>query len=256
MKALTTLLAIIIISLQLFAQDVITLKNNYTIDAKNIVVTPDEVQYQNYYDENEEVHIISKNQVVTILYEDGSKVKISASKKVINQSDIGDNLITFHFLDFVISNFTISYERIIANGKYGIQIPFSFGYSDKPTTLPIPLPTDSEYTNDLVNQFYTGITFNIYPSGQGKVKYFLGPSLRFGSGKYYSNWSSYNSTPNYSINTGYVKFLINNGVIFTFANTLSISVVGSIGIQHMYEVNDNPTQTTGALSVNMSFRFQ
>lgn len=42
---------ILLLTMQLAAQDVITLKNNYTIDAKNIEVTPDEVKYQNFYDE-------------------------------------------------------------------------------------------------------------------------------------------------------------------------------------------------------------
>ncbi len=256
MKTLFVILAAIIVtSTQLFSQDIITLEDNYTIDAKNIVVTPDEVKYQNFYDNSGEILILQKSKVASILYQNGSKVKIYEPAIIVTQTSMSENLITFHFLDFVISNFTISYERIIADGKYGIQIPFSFGYSDKPTTIPVPLPWDSEYTNSLANQFYTGITFNIYPSGQGKVKYFLGPALQFGSGKYYENWNSYNSSPNYSINTGYVKFLVNNGIVFTFANSLSITAIGSIGIQHMYKVDNSPTQTTGALSVNMSYRF-
>jgi len=249
------LVTIITVSSNLFAQDIITLKNNYTIEAKNIVVTPDEVKYQNYYAKNGEVLVLQKSEVVSILYKNGSKVKIYEPKIVITQSSMGENLITFHFLDFVISNFTVSYERIIANGKYGIQIPFSFGYSNEPRTVYFPPPFDDGYTNKLANQFYTGITFNIYPTGQGKVKYFLGPSLRFGNGNYYENWDNYSQNSNHSINTGYLKFLVNNGIVFTFANSLSVSIIGSIGIQHMYKVNHNQTQTTGALSVNMSYRF-
>jgi len=256
MKTLFILLAAIIVtSTQLFSQDIITLKSNFTIDAKNIVVTPDEVKYQNFYDNSGEILILQKSKVVSILYQNGSKVKIYEPAIIVTQTGLSENLITFHFLDFVISNFTISYERIIADGKYGIQIPFSFGYSNEPRTVYFPPPFDDGYTNKLANQFYTGITFNIYPSGQGKVKYFLGPSLRFGSGKYYENWDDYNSSTNSSINTGYIKFLVNNGIVFTFANSLSITAIGSIGIQHMYKVNTNHTQTTGALSLNMSYRF-
>jgi len=256
MKTFIILIATVLFTYSnLLSQDIITLKNNYTIDAKNIVVTPDEINYENFYDDSGKILVLQKSKVVSILYQNGSKVKMYQPSITVTQSTMGENLITFHFLDFAISNFTVSYERIIEDGKYGIQIPFSFGYSNKPTTIPVPLPWDSEYTNSLVNQFYTGITFNIYPSGQGKVKYFLGPALRFGSGKYYENWSSYNSSPNSSINTGYVKFLVNNGIVFTFANSLSITAIGSIGIQHMYKVDNSPTQTTGALSVNMSYRF-
>jgi len=161
----------------------------------------------------------------------------------------------FHFLDFVINNFTVSYERILSDGKYGIQIPFSFGYSENTTAIPLPPPFDSDYTNYLVNKFYSGIKFNIYPTGQGKIKYFLGPEIQFGNGIFHQDNSNYWQNNPYTTTTGYMKFLVNNGVVFTFAKTLSVSVIGSIGIQHMFKINTNATQTTGALSINLSYRF-
>lgn len=249
---------ILFTSFQSLSQDIITLKNNSTIDAKNIIIDTDIVKYQNYYAENGEVLILKKSEVVSILYQNGSKASVYEPTVTVVKSSIGDNLITFHFLDFVISNFTVSYERIIADGKYGIQIPFSFGYANNPRTIYFPTPMgdiDDGYTNNLTNQFYTGVTFNIYPMRQGKVKYFLGPSLRFGSGKYFEYFDNYGQNTSYNIKTGYIKFFVNNGIIFTFVNSLSISVIGSIGIQHMYKVDNNATQTTGALSVNMSYRF-
>lgn len=177
------------------------------------------------------------------------------AKKTSNPLDLGENLFAFHFLDFIVNSFTVSYERIIADGKYGIQIPVSFGYSDETTTIYFPVPFEPDYTNKLVNKFYTGVSFNVYPTGQGTIKYFLGPAVRFGNGLYYENADDYGEHKQDHISTGYIKFLISNGVVLTIANTLSISAVGSIGIQHMYKADTDPTQTTGALSVNMSFRF-
>jgi len=256
MKLLLSFFVLFIcITTKLAAQDIITLKNNYTIDAKNIIVTPKEVKYQDFYNNSGEILILQKNIVASILYANGSTISLHDIEKAKTQAGIGKNLITFHFLDFVINNFTISYERILANGKYGIQIPFSFGYSDKTTTIPLPLPTSSVYTNYLVNRFYTGIKFNIYPTGQGKVKYFLGPEIRFGNGLLHQDTYNYDQQNPYTTSTGYIKFFINNGIIFTFASSLSISAVGSIGIQHMFNIDTNPTQTTGALAINLSYRF-
>ena len=255
---LLSIFALVFTGVQLFAQDVITLQNNKIIDAKNIVVADDIIKYQNYYDNNGKVLNISKAKVSSIQYQNGSKLDISETKTPILQKNTKKNLLTFHFLDFVINDLAISYERLIADGKYGIQIPFSFGYSNHPTEVFFPYPTgDLEtYTNKLTSNFYTGITFNVYPTGQGKVKYFLGPSIRIGSGKYYTNWDNYHNENKYSsINTGYVKFFINNGIVFTFVNSLSISIIGSIGIQHMFKVNENAIQTSGALSTNISYRF-
>lgn len=244
---------VLVLSVEILSQDIITLKNNYTIDAKSIVVTPSEVKYQDYYSTSDEVLILQKKTVSSISYENGSIVNLYNIKKT--QVDIGNNLLTFHFLDFVINSFTFSFERIISEGKFGIQIPFSFGYSENTTAIPLPPPFDSDYTNELVNKFYTGITFNIYPTGQGKFKYFLGPSVRFGSGLFHEDFNQYGHNNPPPIETGYIKFLINNGVVVTFARSLSVTLVGSIGIQHMYKINTNPTQTTGALSLNLSYRF-
>lgn len=252
---LLSAILILFLTVQLTAQDIITLKNNYTIDAKSIVVTPSEVRYQDYYSNNGEVLVLQKNKVVSISYENGSIVNLYDIKKTKTRVDIGYNLLTFHFLDFVINSFTFSYERIISEGKFGIQIPFSFGYSAKTTTIPLPPPLDSDYTNELVNQFYTGITFNIYPTGQGKFKYFLGPSVRFGFGLFHEDFNQYGQNNPPPIETGYIKFLVNNGIVVTFASSLSVTVIGSIGIQHMYKIDTNPTQTSGALSINLSYRF-
>ena len=256
MKTLTLLLVITsLLSAQLEAQDIITLKNNSTIEAKNIIVSNKEVKYQNYFDNSGEILLIQRENIVSILYENGSKLKMYEAKKTFNNSNSGNNLITFHFLDFAINSFTFSYERIIAKGRYGIQIPFSFGYSEKTANIPLPPPFDSDYNVNPANQFYTGVTFNIYPTGQGKVKYFLGPSLRFGNGLFHEEYNSYGQHNPPPIKTGYIKFLINNGIVATFASSLSVAVIGSIGIQHMYKPGLNPTSTTGALSLNLSFRF-
>ena len=83
----------------------------------------------------------------------------------------------------------------------------------------------------------------------------MGPSIRFGNGHFHEDFNSYGHHNPPPIKTGYLKFLINNGIVATFASTFSVSVIGSIGIQHMYKIATSPTQTTGALSLNLSLRF-
>ena len=242
------------LQLQLFSQDIITLRNNYTIDAKNIIISPTKIVYQDYYTNDGSNKELEKNKVAKIKYENGSVVRISEHQTISSsQTAIGKNLISFHLLDFVISNFTLSYERIIADGKYGVQVPISLGYATQPVDIPIP-PIGDTYANKLISEFYSGVSFNIYPTGQGTFKYFLGPAIRIGHGKYFTNWDNYSATHE-EISTNYFKLLVNNGFVLTMAQSLSLSLVGSIGIQYLDNVDVNPTQTTGALSFDISFRF-
>ncbi len=251
--SLLILILIIFSNVKLVSQDIIVLTDNTTVVAKNIVVRVNDVEYQNFNDSSKV--IIPRNSVQLISYNDGSQIELNSIQKSFNRLDLGNNLVSFHFLDFVISNFTLSYERIISDGKYGIQIPVSIGYKDKPSTIYFPLPMEPDYTNKLVSKFYTGINFNIYPTGQARFKYYLGPGLRFGNGLFFENANNYSSNSQQSIKTGYFKFLLNNGVVYTPVNSLSISIIGSIGIQYMFDKQINKAQTSGALSINLSLRF-
>ncbi len=246
----------LLVSSKLFSQDVIYLSSKDIILANNIIIKPDSIVYTDFNDTTNTAITISKSIINTISFNDGSAIKIVKNKPSKKSSNFPVNIISFHLFDLVISNLTLSYERIISEGKVGIQIPISIGYKDATTSLPLLLPYGSEeYTNKLVSKFYSGINFNLYPTGQGKFKYFLGPALHIGSGLYFPNYNNYSSDNEDPINTNYAKLLLNNGIIYSPVETLSISVVGAIGIQHMFNTNINKTETTGGLSINLSLRF-
>lgn len=251
---LTGILFTIFIS-QAISQDIIRLANNDLIVAKNIIVSPEIVTYENFNDDDNKKYSLTKSEIASITYKDGSDIKFVTEKGKINNLNLGKNLINFHLFDFVLSNLTISYEILLAEGKYGIQIPISIGYKDETTSLPLPLPFDSDYTNKLVSKFSTGINFNIYPTGQGKFKYLLGPGLLVGDGIYHDTDNSYSSTYEDPYNTGFFKLYLNNGIIFTPVNNLSISAIGSIGIQYMTNSKLKNAETAGAFSLNLSLRF-
>lgn len=238
-----------------FSQDIINLVSGDIIIATNIVIKPNQVDYQNFNDKDGKVLSLPKINIKTITYNDGTEVKMVSKNQSSNKPNLAKNLINFNLFDFIISNLTISYERILNEGKFGIQIPFSIGYKDETSSIYIPIPGDIEYTNKLVSKFCTGINFNLYPTGQGKFKYFLGPSFLYGNGLYHDRENNYSSTYEEPYNTNYFKLLLNNGIIFTPVDNLSFSIIGSIGIQHMLNKEIKKTETTGALALNLSLRF-
>ncbi|MDP2722234.1 MAG: hypothetical protein Q8O72_05725 [Bacteroidales bacterium] len=245
---------ILMTSFQVYAQDVIMLNNRAKIEAKEIVIKGKIINYQEYIDSTGIQYSVALSKVEYILFQNGEKV--FASDLFSNQSKTmvpAKNLITFHLLDFAINNFTLSYERILGDGKLSLQFPISFGYGDEPAKVLFPTPFGDEFNSRFANKFSAGVKFNIYPTRQGKVRYFFGPSLIFGNGDYSTD--SYYAYQPKLINTGFLAFLVNNGIMITPIEHFSLALIGSIGARHFFSVESGKTLSVAQLSFNLSYRF-
>ncbi len=229
-----------------FSQDYIYTRDNNRIAAKDITIDIAEVRYKDFNKPNGPEIAIKSNDISLIAFEDGRLQFFEPVKKIVMRNEFNKNLFTYHLADLIVNSFTISYERINKSGKIGFEIPLSLGYG--------------RYANidDIVNQFYTGLNVNFYPTGQGKWRFITGPGARIGSAKwdYYYYGDHYGQ--DYNETTGYFKLLVNNGVIFTPIKALSFSIVGSIGVRYVFKMPPDYNQrvrTTGGVSVNLSYRF-
>jgi len=245
----TTLLLIIVVlfgTINSIAQDYIYLKNGDKIEAIVNETTKTATLYYEFGNANGQLKLVDNKNIKLIAFSNG-KVKDFADGSAVKTDDgVNNNLIAYHLADLLINNFTLSYERIFNNGKMGVQIPLSIGYSG-----------DYQELGDFRNYFYTGVNFNIYPTGQGQWRYFLGPGVRFGSGEY-ENYDDYYDH-GYGYHTEdlfYLKFHINNGIIFTPVPALSLAASLSLGIRYVdSKYSDEKVRTTGAASFNMIYRF-
>ncbi len=246
-KLLFLLFAVSIFAIEAHSQDFIYTKGNNRIAAKIVDLGIGEVQYKEYNNQDGPTIAIKNSDISLIAFEDGHLEFFEPVKRIIMRNDFNQNLLTYHLADLIFNNFTISYEHITKKGKMGFEIPVSFGYGHY------------AQVDDLYNQFYTGLNLNFYPTGQGKWRFVTGPGLRIGSAKwdYYTYDEGYNGH-NYNKTSGYLKFLVNNGVIFTPIKALSFSVIGSIGIRYVFTIPKDyqyQVRTTGAVAVNLSYRF-
>ncbi len=237
--------------INLKAQDFIYLRNQKPrVAVKNIKVLNGETTYNLFDDNTGAEYSVNNNQISMIAFADGNIRFFEREQKVIKRHNYKKNLINYHLFDLIVNNFKLSYERIISNGKIGIQIPIAIGYGNYDNISGF---------DDVYNTFYTGLSVNFYPTGQGTVRYFMGPGIQVGEGVftdgYYNDSNQYTNT---TINTFVFRFLVNNGIIYTPIDALSISLVGSLGIRytskedHWYNQN---VKTVGAFSANLSYRF-
>lgn len=244
-------LVTMLVSSNVKAQDYIYLENkDGRIAATSIEVLSNETRYFKYGDESGQVYSINNNQISMIAYENGQLKFFEKPSKIASSYNYKKNIIHYHLFDLVVNNFKLSYERIISQGKIGIQIPVAFGYGDEFSGF-----------DNLVNNFYSGLSLNFYPTGQGKIRYFMGPGIQVGSGSYdYEYYPlGYGYPPvHQKQNTFLFRFLVNNGVIFSPIKELSLSAVGSLGIRYVEDTNyydEDHVKTVGAFSFNLSYRF-
>jgi len=245
-------LLLIICSSALNAQDYIYLRSgNGRVEASDVTVNASHTTYKKHGDESGKIIAIDNDDISMILFKNGNSRFFEKESKAMSRINFKKNLINYHLLELVVNNFKLSYERILENGKLGIQIPFAIGYGDSDRISGF---------DDVYNTFYTGITLNFYPTGQGKVRYFMGPSIQAGTGYFNDGYYDYTNDIyiDDNIDTYIFRFLINNGVMFTPIDALSISLIGSLGIRYTTETDFNDDQnikTVGAASVNLSYRF-
>ena len=245
-KNLSLLLILMLGSISLFSQDYIYTRDNNRIAAKDVTIDITEVRYKEFNNPASPEMAIKSNDISLIAFEDGRLQFFEPVKKIVMRNEFNKNLFTYHLADLIVNNFTISYERLNKSGRIGFEIPLSLGYGRYAEI------------DDIINQFYTGLNVNFYPTGQGKWRFLTGPGLRVGTAKwdYYSYYE--NNYSNYKNTTGYFKLLVNNGVIFTPIKALSFSVIGYIGVRYVFKMPPDYNQrvrTTGGVSVNLSYRF-
>ncbi len=230
-------LIFIIASISSFAQDIIYKKDKTKIACKVIKVGINEIEYLKSDSLNANVKSISISEVTLIDYSNGdfddfntqniiqnTYVAASKRKKTLEfryDSLFTKNIISYHLADLFFYNLTGSYERILKSGKFGIKIPFRLG--------------SLELDEGSLMGFSVGTDLNYYPTGQGRLKYYVGPSLEIGS----ANESVYNYVGPYS--NGYfvvpeaekklfVAAYFNNGGVLQISKNFSLAMGLGVGI--------------------------
>ncbi len=167
--------------------------------------------------------------------------------------DFGSNFISINVIDLAFSGFlTFSYERTLKSGNFSFRVPLSLG---------LKRSDEFDYYEGYYNKnkiFNTGFDFYFYPSGQGRAKYFMGPSLEYGQYKYLQY--DYYSLNNIKKVAAYYAILFQNGFLFQPTKDFNISVNVGVGftqsiLNSEYQYIRNHGDFTFRGGLNMGFKF-
>ncbi len=184
-------------------------------------------------------------------------------------TNFGKNFISVNIMDlFLGSSLTICYERTLKSGSFSYKFPLSLGMSS------IGLLPENQYNQYSQGGYYntnkifsTGIDFYFYPRGQGKAKYFIGPSVEYGQFNYTYIYYNPNSSVTYSENKigMFSAMILQNGFLFQPSKHINISMnlgVGYVQTRMMsnYRYSTGHTTITEGLGairfgVNAGYKF-
>ncbi|NPD47131.1 MULTISPECIES: hypothetical protein [unclassified Lentimicrobium] len=170
------------------------------------------------------------------------------SDKEQDEAAFGRNNISIMLSDVVLKRVSFEYEHIFGDeGNMSINIPFSIAIGE----------ADDVY-GDQVN-WWGGLGMKLYPTGQGKIRYFVGPEVRVISAHYegidYSYYDGYTEEKDVKEEYIHTAFLLNNGFIYEPTKNFIFSVNLGVGFMSRDQKTGDGVQPMATPSVRMGFRF-
>lgn len=226
-----------------FSQDIIEMKSGDKLKVKIVEELDLKIRYRNFKEKEGSIYVLYKSEIKSITYEDGRKTEFTKSENG-GQSNLNDDvsdeningpevelkrireksivhnrkrhLIGFNYAQMILLNFEFTYEFMLTkSGFFGLKVPISIGMNLNNTYI------------KRNNLFATGLQFNVYPIGQGKVAYFTGPSFKYALME--DNPAYFNGSISDSTRSHYVGFHFNNGVLFQATSFLNFSLGIGLG---------------------------
>ncbi|ACT96294.1 hypothetical protein [Dyadobacter fermentans] len=271
------------------AQDVLVRKNGSIIEGKVVEVGVDKVLYKISKEADAANFAVRKNELLRIEFGNGQTIWFDkraernterGERNIDRSADRGrdrggrapeyDNqfrknkidISPFKALDSG-PGFGLSYERILdKNGNFGLLLPLTM-------TLP-----DSYYftvgsdRNQSDQMYYFSPTLKVYPFGQRRVTYAIGPSLFAGVGKRFNNYTDFD--PSTGVYTSRdeerdrfrMGMLVNNFVNFQITQHFQIGLNAGLGARYIDQEKFRSStfrttgmEITGEFNFNLGFRF-
>ncbi len=165
----------------------------------------------------------------------------------IESPKIHKNLLTVDYVSPVFGAATLSYERLFASGKLGLEVPVSIGFKSTSNIASEP------------RTWAAGLEIKYYPTGQSKVAYYLGLDNQVGQLKeyyyYYDYFAPYPPYPQEANHRMFFATYVKNGVAINVFERLSIAPAFALGVRSFNSSYGIQTDIHAYGEFAMSFKF-
>ncbi|REA61579.1 hypothetical protein DSL64_11475 [Dyadobacter luteus] len=252
------------------AQDVIVRKNGSTVEGKVTEVGIDKITYKLGKDIQGPNFLIRKSEVKQIEFENGETVSMNPNQPKVKRTPtnnmdeaFGRNMLNFSPMKVLDSGpgIGINYERLLGKRQmFGLTLPVSMQFPDD-----FAFVSNAGSPNNSLIYFSPGL--KVYPFGQKRVTYAVGPNLFTALGKVRDYRSTYDPVRGTYIGEESTRsnfrfgVLVNNYVNFQITQQFQIGLNAALGSRYIDrdKVNNgyyyNSVNVTGEFNFNLGFRF-
>ncbi len=227
-----------------FSQDDIVFNTGETIKGFVTEISKKEIKYKRVSNPDGPEIRVKRREINKIVYKNGEEESFYMNKPGVA---FNQNVFAYNIWDVVYNQFAFSYEHISKNGKMSFYIPLSIGYGD------------SNGPKNYKDFGFTGFGIRLFPTGQHRVTYFLGPEIQFGIGEDYVNDYDPSGYYNYSKTKQfyYGRFHINNGISYSPVLNFKLSALFGLGIRYydLKDSYDSGMQSSAYFTISMGYTF-
>jgi hypothetical protein len=256
MKLWLLLLCIMLTVGLAYGQDIITRTDGKRIEAIIQDTSPTQIRFKLFSQPEGPTYLISTLDVLSVVGADGvhrtfsppTPASVNGTKSF--ESQLGRNLLLLHLFDFILNNFTFSYEHVLPSRTLGLRVPVSIGLSRWEKY-------QGDYRENVI--FKTGLGVNFYPFGQGKFTFYVGPAAQIGffRGMYY--YDPY--LPQEPVTGHVVEGKAITGGIYHFTRWFFGSAEAGLGVRRVSHPNnyyynrDFNTNVMASFNMHLGLRF-
>jgi len=159
------------------------------------------------------------------------------------------NMLGIQPIEIFFGRFTAVYERLSADQKVGLSIPFSLTFDPFGSLYPIPVDTNlGPFQRIRGVKFITGADLNFYIGKSDRAKFFAGPRVRYGTDVFLRDIEGYSVQTQFGWKLGRPTGKIVQHVSAGYGIARILSAQGGTRI--------NPKQSYSWFSVNYRLSFK
>ena len=275
LKKYSSIILLLILSIQTYAQDKLFLKNNTIIICKTLTLSKNSITYKDTSINSVTQTILKKDALMAELktgeiYIFGSSnsflMEGETSMNSTNSEDLENRIIEweekekqfpngilgFYPVQIFAGRFTVSYEKLTSNKTLGILFPVSLTYDMLANSTPSSSSSSTTTSTTAPEKkgvgIISGIDVNYYYTLKPALKYFFGPKVRYGTAMTLGGIE-------------YLSFQMQNGLMKSrgskFTHTFSVGF-GFFKLSQKYAnypgYEANQVYPTGSLTWRLGFR--
>lgn len=275
LKRHSSIILLLILGIQTYAQDKLFLKNNTIIICKSLILLKNSIIYKDTL-KNSDTQNILKKDVLMAEFKNGeiyifgsansflmggeTTVNITHSEDIENrileweekEKQFPNGILGFYPVQIFAGRFTVSYEKLLSNKTLGILFPVSLTYDMLANSTPSSSGSSTTSSTSTPEKkgvgIISGVDVNYYYSVKPTLKYFFGPKVRYGTAMTLGGIE-------------YMSFQIQNGLMKSrgklFTHTFSVGF-GFFKLSQKYAnypgYEANQVYPTGSLTWRLGFR--